>query len=91
MSNMPPADLDVEVGKLLDQVTTARRKLVEVRQDYARLDASTLAVDELGDAIQPADALSAARDALADVDRALGLSVDAIYAAMRHTSRLYEP
>jgi hypothetical protein len=45
----------------------------------------------LGDPIQPADAVSTARDALADVDRALGLSVDAIYAAMRHTSRLYEP
>jgi hypothetical protein len=90
MSHTPPADLDVEVGKVLDQVTAARRKLVEVRQEYARLDASTLAVDELGDLIEPADALSAAHDALADVDRALGLSADAIYAAMRHTSRLYE-
>jgi hypothetical protein len=90
MSHTPPADLDAEVGKMLDQVTSARRKLVEVRQEYARLDASTLAVDELGDPIDPADALSAARDALADVDRALGLSVDAIYAAIRHTSRLYE-
>jgi hypothetical protein len=88
--NMPPADLDVEVGKLLDQVTSARRKLVEVRQAYARLDASTLAVDELGDPIEPADGLSAVREALADVDRALELSVDATYAAMRHTSRLYE-
>jgi hypothetical protein len=75
---------------LLDQVTSARRLLVDVRLEYARLDASTLAVDEPGDPIEPAGALSAARDALADVDRALGLSVDAICAAMRHTSRLYE-
>jgi hypothetical protein len=89
MSHLPPADLDVEVGKLLDEVTSARRKLVEVRQEYSRLDASTLAVDEPGDPIEPADALSAACDALADVDRALGLSVDAIYTAMRaHISAL---
>jgi hypothetical protein len=90
MSHTPPADLDVEVGKLLDQVTSARRELVDVRREYGRLDASTLAVDELGDPIEPADALSAAREALADVDRALGLATDAIHAAMRYTSRLYE-
>jgi hypothetical protein len=90
MSHTPPADLDVDVGKVLDDVTSARRKLFEVRQEYSRLDASILAVDELGDPIEPADALSVARGALADVDRALGLSVEAIYAAMRHTSRLYE-
>ena len=90
MSHTPPADLDVAVGKLLDRVTSARRELVEVTRDYARLDASILAVDELGDPIEPVDALSAARDALADVDRALALAADAIYAAMRHTSRLYE-
>jgi hypothetical protein len=90
MSHAPPHALDVEVGKLLDEVISARRKLVEVRQGYSCLDASELAVDELGDPIEPADALSAARAALADLDRALKLSVDAIYAAMRHTSRLYE-
>jgi hypothetical protein len=90
MSHTPPTDLDVEVRKLLDDVISARRKLIEVRQEYSRLDASTLAVDELGDPIEPADALSAAHEALVDVERALGLSVDAIYTAMRHTSRLYQ-
>lgn len=87
---MTPADLDLAVSKLLDELTSARRALADLKHEYARLDASALAVDELGEPITPAAALTAAREALADVDRSLGLSTDAVYVAMGYTSRLYE-
>jgi prefoldin subunit 5 len=85
-----PADLNARVAALLDQLKATRRQLSDIKHEYERLDESRLAVDELGDATNPADALEASRAALVDVDRSLGLSVDAIYTAMQHTSRLYE-
>jgi hypothetical protein len=88
---MSPAELDQAVSELLDHVSAARRSLATIKSEYARLDAATLAVDELGDKRHPAEVLAAAREGLADIDKALGLSADAIYSAMRHTSRLYKP
>jgi hypothetical protein len=87
---MSPAELDQAVSELLDHVSAARRSLATLKSAYARLDASRLAVDELGDQADPASVLAAAHEGLADIDKALGLAADAIYAAMRHTSRLYE-
>ncbi|MGB3673484.1 MAG: hypothetical protein WA988_03480 [Candidatus Nanopelagicales bacterium] len=70
--------------------TTTRRLLTDITREYASFDKSRLAVDELGDAISPSDALDAFQAALVDVDRSLGLSVAAIYTAMGYTSRLYD-
>ncbi len=84
-----PSDLHNTVVDQLDAVQAIRRIVGELRHEYARLDADRLGVDELGNAVPAADTLAAARAALADLDKALGLTTDAVYAAMRHTTRLY--
>lgn len=85
-----PAELDTEVSGLLDQLSATRRTLTHLSCEYARLDPHALGIDNLGDPIEPAAALAAAQAGLADIDKALGMAVDATYATMRHTSRLYE-
>ncbi len=90
MSTTTPSDLHNTVVDQLDAIQAIRRHATELRHEYARLDADQLGVDELGDPTTAADTLTAAREALSDLDRALGMATDAIYAAMRHTSRLYQ-
>lgn len=85
----PPDELHDAVAVQLDAVQAIRRRLAELSREYARLDVDRLAVDELGEVMAPSAAVAGARDALADLDRALGAATDAVYAAMRHTSRLY--
>jgi len=90
MSTSTPSDLHNTVADQLDAVQAIRRQVTELSREYARLDADRLGVDELGAAVTAADTLTAAREALSDLDRALGMATDAVYATMRHTSRLYQ-
>ncbi|NKY19532.1 hypothetical protein HF999_14285 [Tsukamurella spumae] len=73
---------------LLDVLQGTRRRLTEIKHEFARLDPNKLEVDELGDATTASAAMRAARAGLSDTDRALTLAQEAVYEAMRHTSRL---
>jgi hypothetical protein len=90
MSTPMPSDLHNAVADQLDAVQAIRRRVTELRREYARFDAARLGADELGDTTTAAETLTAARESLSDLDRALGIATDAVYAAMRHTSRLYQ-
>ncbi|NMD58028.1 hypothetical protein [Tsukamurella columbiensis] len=86
--NKTAAELHDEVVDLLDALQGARRRLTEIKHEFAGLDPDQLDVDEIGDTTTARGTLQAARDGLGDVDRAVALAQDAVYAAMRHTSRL---
>lgn len=86
---MTPAELDHAVSTLLDHVTAARRALVGIKDGYARLDTSTLAVDQLGDELDPVEVLAAARAGLSDIDKAnSGCPPTRCTPQCRYTSRL---
>ncbi len=58
-------------------------------REYAALDADELGVDELGDPLSVAEALSRTRAGLAGVDRALAAVDDAFDPALAASSRLF--
>lgn len=82
------AELHDEVVDLLDALQGTRRRLTEIKHEFARLNPDQLDGDEIGDTTTAAVTVQAARAGLGDVDRAVALAQDAVYAAMRHTSRL---
>ena len=77
-----------EVVELLDYLQGARRRLTDIQREFAALDVTRLDVDDLGEPATAAAEVQAAREGLRDVDRVLAMAPDAIYAVMRHTSRL---
>lgn len=85
-----PADLDLRLGVARDTLHTLRRTVLDLAREYQALTAGDLDADTLGHPITAAEALNAARDALADVERALAMADDAADIAQRYTSRLKE-
>ena len=62
-----PSDLYFRLQDALGALRDVRRTVGELSREYADLDAAELAVDTLGDALSPADALGRTRAGLADV------------------------
>ncbi|NKR28881.1 hypothetical protein GS966_27635 [Rhodococcus hoagii] len=86
-----PSDLYFRLQDALGSLRDVRRTVTEISRDYAELDAIELAVDELGDALTPADALGRTRAGLADVLRTLDAADDAFDGTMASSSRLLRP
>ncbi|MDT2009960.1 hypothetical protein FXW78_51365 [Rhodococcus opacus] len=84
------ADLDEQLGTARDTLHALRRIVLDLAREYQALTALDLDTDKLGHPITAAEALNAARDALADVERALVMADDAADIAQRYTSRLKE-
>lgn len=83
-----PDDLDEQMATARDTLRTLRRTVLDLAREYQALTAVDLDTDTLGHPITAAEALNAARDALADVERALVMADDAADIAQRYTSRL---
>ncbi|MET3642780.1 hypothetical protein ABIC73_004383 [Prescottella equi] len=86
-----PSDLYFRLQDALGALRDVRRTVVEISREYADLDATELAVDTLGDALSPADALGRTRAGLEDIVRALDAVDDAFDAALSPSSRLLRP
>nr|NKW56701.1 hypothetical protein [Prescottella equi] len=83
-----PSDLYFRLQDALGALRDVRRTVVEISREYADLDATELAVDTLGEAFCPADALGRTRAGLADVARTLDAVDDAFDSALSPSSRL---
>lgn len=86
-----PSDLYFRLQDALGALRDVRRTITDVSRDYADLDATELAVDTLGDALTPAEALGRTRAGLAEIMRTLDAADDAFDSAMATSSRLLRP
>jgi hypothetical protein len=83
-----PAELHTRVTALLDTVSAIRKQVRELQYEYSALNEDHLGVDNLGPAVSAAEALAASKLALARIDDTMICTVDAVYDAMQHSSRL---
>ncbi|WJJ14510.1 hypothetical protein P9990_25285 (plasmid) [Prescottella equi] len=86
-----PSDLYFRLQNALGALRDVGKTVTAISRDYAELDATELAVDELGAALTPADALGRTRAGLADILRTLDAAGDAFDGVMATSSRLLRP
>ncbi|OUS97377.1 hypothetical protein [Rhodococcus sp. NCIMB 12038] len=83
-----PADLNVEVGNVRDDLRLLVRRVRELTEKYGDLDPEEVDVDELGPAMNGAVAVAETIDRLADTQRALNDVYDVLDGAFQLGSRL---
>ncbi|NKR30217.1 hypothetical protein GS538_09200 [Rhodococcus hoagii] len=86
-----PADLYHRTQDALGALRDLQRTITDLAREYADLNATELAVDNLGAELTPADALTQTRAGLTDLARTLDAADDAFDATMRTSSRLLRP
>lgn len=86
-----PSDLYFRMQDALGDLRELKRTITDLSREYADLDATELAVDDLGSALTPSEALTQTLAGLASIAHALDTTDDVFDATMGTASRLLRP
>ncbi|MFX1787061.1 hypothetical protein [Prescottella equi] len=86
-----PSDLYFRAQDALGDLRELKRTITDLTREYAALDATELAVDELGSELTPSEAVTQTLAGLANIARALDDTDDAFDTTMQTASRLLRP
>ncbi|NKS85632.1 hypothetical protein GS894_23835 [Rhodococcus hoagii] len=86
-----PSDLYFRLQDALGDLRELKRTVTDLAREYVDLDATELAVDDLGSELTPSEALTQTLAGLASIDQALDNSDDAFDTTMQTASRLLRP
>lgn len=86
-----PSDLYFRLQDALGDLRELKRTITDLTREYADLDATELAVDDLGNELTPSEALTQTLAGLTSIAQALDNTDDAFDTTMQTASRLLRP